>query len=489
MKLSRLMLNSSLLVLMPVVANAAGTYYNRTYQTPQNSYAGNYYTPSYTASRYNSYNNNTYANTINRTAGGATGQNVAANTTGTGAATSDKSGFWLDAGVAYQMAAWQFDMTSAGSHLHYDNLGWTVLDIGAGYSFDLGKVALQIDAGFQYGIQVGESSMIDDDISHGGYFINGLCEDINKNGVCDKDEAILGDQWGYALSAGTSQGGNMLGFNVGVGLTDVFKIGNLKFTPSIGYRYLQYHLTTEDNSGLTLSTFKDASGGTNYQYCYTDAVTGEYLCMPITFSNDGTTDTLLTPNFNEDGAFTGMTGATGTINTPNTLYFKQPGISHSYDVSWSGPYIAMDMGYDINQNNFVNARVELGFPGYTATGDQPYRLDWQHPTSVEDTAGMFGALHLGLAANWSTALTNSVALTFGLTYDYYTVSGADANTYWNRSYYEQLMVGADENTTQAIQNTIDLMEADCPGGVCVAPGEVDSVYKSMGVRIGIDARF
>lgn len=481
MRFVRFLACGTFVAMMPLVAGAAGTYYTGSYQSPQTSYAsqayanrysnqysGSYYTPSYASTRYN----NTYANT---TGTGRVAQQQTSDTANAVASSSKKTGFWMDAGVSYENAMWQFDMKSAGSRLHYDNIGWYVFDVDAGYAFDIGSMTMQIDAGVQYGIQAGESTMTDDDISNGGYFVTSLCNDTNGNGQCDSDEPVLGDQIGHAVSVGTSQGGSMLGFNAGIGLTDIFKIGNITFTPSIGYRYLQYKLTTENNNGLAVDTV----------YCFEE--NGETRCAPMVIVSNGNTDTLLKPS---DINMEMPSDTTGTIKTPNTMYFHQNGISHSYEVAWSGPYVALDMGYAINQNNSVNGRIELGFPGYSAIGDQPYRYDWQHPKSVEDSAGMFSGLHFGAAANWSTALTNSIALTIGLTYDYYTVSGADANTYWNRAWYvEQLNAETEQDKKTAIQNTINQLDTECPGGVCFAGGEIDAFYKSMGFRIGINARF
>ena len=192
------------------------------------------------------------------------------------------------------------------------------------------------------------------------------------------------------------------------------------------------------------------------------------------------------------------------IDTQGTYYYQQPGTSHSYEVEWSGPYIAMDMAYDINQYNSVTGRVELGFPGYKSTGDQPYRFDWQHPKSVEDKANMFSALHLGLGAQWMTALTDMISLSLGVTYDYYTVSDADAKTYLNPEYYTGLyndllkqweaagkteadMLNPETGDPAAIN--IKNLESECSGWVCSANGEIESFYKSLGVRLGIVARF
>ena len=489
----------SLLVLMlvPFAANAAGTYYTGTYQSPQTrystqtyaqrqtgynrSYSNSYSQPSsYASTRYNTYNNyNANAANQNRTNGNA----VANQQTATSAQTSKKTGFWLDAGLSHQMAQWQFDMKSAGSLLSYDNIGWNVLDVSAGYAFGIGKTTMQIDAGLLYGMQWGESAMYDDDISNGGYLVT--------QWVTEDQKTVIGEQIGHAMSIGTSKGGNMLGFNVGVGLTDMFRVGNVRLTPSIGFRYLKYKLTTENNYGLAVDTAK----------CF--EINGEIQCDPILiFKNDNGNsviwrDDIEVPVKIPDGST--------HVDTAGTYYYEQPGTSHSYETTWMGPYLALDMDYDINQNNAVNARVELGLPGYKSVGDQPYRFDWQHPKSVEDEAGMFGAFHFGLGANWTTAITDSVALSIGLTYDYYTVSGADAKTYLNESYYtdmynailnqegapwqgnETAMLDPETGSPTAIN--IKALEEQCPGWVCSTGGEIESFYKSLGIRVGINARF
>lgn len=492
--LSRLVLHSSLFALLPIIANAAGTYYTGYYQNPQQSYSTqNYaqrqttgynsyssYNRSYTSPNYSpsSYSSSRYSNTQQQAT--KTASTAPAATVG-----NTKSGFWANAGVSREMAMWQFDMKESGSILHYDNISWNVLDLNAGYAFDLGKSKMQIDAGFKYGMQAGESYMVDDDVTNGGYFIT---QWINAD-----DNSVIGNQLGHALSVGTSQGGSMMGFNAGIGLVDFFKIGNLKFTPSVGYRYLSYNLTTEKNYGLSVDTGQCVDVGS-----------GEIQCNPIIIIHydNGTQEVLwYAKDENNDGFWDIADGANG-INPGGTYFYQQPGTSHDYDVSWAGPYVAVDMDYDINENNAVNGRVELGLPGYKATGDQPYRFDWQHPKSVEDEAGMGSALHLGLAANWTTAITNSVALSIGLTYDYYSVNGADAKTYLNGDYYmdwynailnsglyenEEAMLNPETGSAEAIN--IKNLETQCPGWVCSANGEIEAFYKSMGIRVGVNAKF
>ena len=107
-----------------------------------------------------------------------------------------------------------------------------------------------------------------------------------------------------------------------------------------------------------------------------------------------------------------------------------------------------------------------------------------------------------MGANWKTALTDRIMLTVGLTYDYYTVSDADAKTYLNESYYmniyNTLLQNKWNNDESAMLNpetgdpvaiNIKNLESDCPGWVCSSNGEIESFYKSMGIRVGINARF
>ena len=326
--------------------------------------------------------------------------------------------------------------------------------------------------------------MYDDDITNGGFLVT--------TWIDAEDGTEIGDQIGHAMSIGTSQGGNMLGFNVGFGLTDIFKIGNVTLTPSVGYRYLKYKLETENNYGLSVDTTA----------CFRVEGSDEIQCDPAIVVNlsDGSQQIIWRNSI--DGSMD-VPGNASSINTGSTYYYHQPGTSHSYETTWAGPYIALDMDYLINQNNSVNGRIELGFPGYNSTGDQPYRFDWAHPKSVEDDAGMFSAIHFGLGANWQTAITDSIALSIGLTYDYYTVSGADAKTYLNGTYYndwynmilnstkwngdETAMLNPDTGDPTAIN--IKALEEQCPGWVCSTSGEIESFYKSMGIRVGINAKF
>ena len=484
-----------LTAITPVMANAAGTYYTGgSYQSPQTSYSSQTYAQrqtGYTSPYYSSnyYSTPSYASRYNNAAATTTAQRTTAATSlQASTSNSKKSGFWVDAGITHEFSQWQMEMNQSGSILSYDNIGWNVLDVTGGYYFNVGNTTMQVDAGLKYGMQWGESAMYDDDITNGGFLQTTW---VNA----DDNNSKIGDQIGHAMSIGTSQGGNMMGFNVGFGLTDFFKWGNVKITPSIGYRYLKYKLETEKNYGLSVDTAA----------CFD--VNGEIQCDPAIIINysDGTQQIIWRDNITDE--MQPITSSNiDSIDTASTYYYQQPGVSHSYETTWAGPYIALDMDYIINQNNAVNGRVELGLPGYESVGDQPYRFDWAHPKSVEDSTGMFGAFHIGMGANWTTAITNSVALSIGLTYDYYSVSGADAKTYLNSTYYTDLyntilnsnkwggdedkMLGLVEGTPgDPIAINIKNLETECPGWVCSMSGEIESFYKSMGIRVGVNAQF
>lgn len=516
--MSRMLLNCSVIAMLPVLANAAGTYYTGNYQSPQSRYSQQPYAAarqsyqqsqqragaqSYSQQGVSAYNRNQYAN-----AGYTTNPNVQNNAQrqqqnnqqmNRNAQSND--GFKLGGGFSRQFANWKFNMKQTGSKLHYDNLEWNVFDVTAGYGFKAGNTDVLLNAGFKYGMQAGESTMIDDDISNGGLFITQWETDSNSDGLID---TVLGDQIGRALSIGTSRDGSMMEFNAGIGLKDVFRMGNVKITPSVGWRYLKYELQTHDNHGLSVDTFTGTGG------CVT--VDGETQCDPVVVFYYINSDNEVVPSIvsRSDTNGDGVIDTNDSIEVPSssgvqyyvepggTFYYYQPGISHKYEVEWSGPYVGLDMLYDINQNNYVNAYVELGLPSYTATADQPYRYDWAHPKSIEDKAGMGEGFHLGLGANWSSAITDTVALSIGVTYDYYTVSGADATTYLNEAYYTGVYnyllneYGGDEAKMLAENQTaIDIknLEAECPGWVCKTDGEIESFYKSMGVRVGLNARF
>lgn len=524
-----MLLNCSIWALLPVLANAAGTYYNGMYQSPQNRYAQQPYAASrqgyqqqgyqqygyqqnqqqrmgnqnYSQQGVSSYNRNQYANA------GYTQNNANMNMQPNAQnnmmmnpqnAQSVGSGFKLGAGFSHQFANWKFNMKEAGSQLHYDNIAWNIFDVNAGFGFQAGNTTVDITGGFKYGVQSGDSTMVDDDISKGGFFITQWGTDSNSDGLID---TVLGEQIGHALSIGSSRDGSMMEFNAGIGLKNLMTIGKLKITPSVGWRYLKYELQTQDNYGMSLDTFNGEGG------CV--SVDGEVQCDTVLIFYDSAGNAYLAHRTDTNGS--GKIDGNDEIEVPNgyefvtagnTYYYAQSGISHKYEVEWSGPYVALDMLYDINQDNYVNAYVELGFPSYTATGDQPYRFDWAHPKSVEDKADMGGAMHLGLGANWSTMISDNVGLTVGVTYDYYSVSDADASTYLNESYYtgmynsllsDWIAAGGDEasmldpTTGNATAIAIKQLEEECPGWVCTSAGEIESFYKSLGVRVGLNAKF
>ncbi len=508
----RALLGCSLGALVVGYAGAAGTYYTGNYRSPQQNYAKTSYAARqqqqqtsyaqdtmYTRTRTVSPNSNAYISApyqdYTRVVG--TGdQQVTNQTKIVDNKNKVEKGFFMNLGLAHEFANWNFDMQSAGSKLHYDNIRWNVIEGDMKYVFGGDKTPLQIEAGAKYGMQFGDSTMVDDDITSGGYFITEWWKDNDGNGTADE---LLGQQMGHSLSIGSSSSGNMLGLYAGFGLPDTFRIGVARVTPSIGYRYLKYKLETKDDYGLTVDT----------GYCTNVNGGDEVQCDPIVIIKyNNTQQVLWNPEVDQYGFWTIANGATG-VSTGGTYMFHLPSVSHSYETTWMGPYLALDLDYDVNVYNKFNARFELGLPMYTSTGDQPYRIDWQHPKSVEDKGGFGDAWHIGLGANYMTALTESVFFSLGFTFDYYTMSGGEANTYLNSGYYADiyndlytyyagLSVNAGKTQAEIQQYMLDndatvqniaQIEAECPGWVCKVDNEIESIYKSMGIHVGIQAKF
>ncbi|MBQ7244885.1 MAG: hypothetical protein IJS34_00750 [Alphaproteobacteria bacterium] len=529
-------LNCSVFALLPFMANAAGTYYNYN-GTIQRNYGG-----PYADSLYNGGGINAYV-TPNGTCGAANGgcnsnvnanANVRANDTQQRTTTRTvvrqtqpysgnyaDTGLSLNAGISHQLASWRFDMSTAGSKLHYDNINWNVFDASANYNFYLGNSLVRLTLGGQYGMQFGDSSMVDDDITGGGFFLQDWNVDLDDDGVADQ----VWSQQGHALSVGTSNDGNLMGVYAGIGLVDMWKVGSFRMTPSVGYRMFKYSLDTKRNYGISLDT---ANGATNY--C--QSAGGETQCLPfLVFVDDNNSPLLGTidgTDLNGDGIIDtysyikvpSVTSGNLYVETENTYYYYQDGVSHSYEVEWTGPYLALDMEYDFSADDAINARLEFGLPTYTATADQPYRPDWQHPKSLEDKGGFGDAYHFGFLTNWMHSITNSMMLSVGVTFDYYHIGKADATSFLNQGYYTSnyltpatttntylegvyggssylnwtAVSGRDLTEDKAVYESnlgviADINALAAGGWSQTVADEIESVYKSLGLRVGILAKF
>lgn len=489
-KTSYALFNLVALSLIPAVAGAAGTYYNGLgYQKN----AGGYYN-NYSNSRGGSYAN-MYQNGYAQQKTTTLRKVVKKTTKKTSEKESTKSGFVLGGGLSHEFASWDFEMNTAGSKLMYDKLAWNVIG-GEGTYYFGDSTPMQIKVGARYSKQYGESSMIDDDVTKGGYLAMEWT---------DEDGNVIANQTGHALSVGSSKDGTQIGFNAGFGLTDFFTWGRVKITPSIGYRYLKYELSTKQNYGVAIDILESSS---SYPYitCI-NGYNGEIQCDPFLLFYSSTGNVTITGRVeDEDGNISEAIQiptipgfSVSGVGTGGTYYYEQSGTSHKYETTWAGPYVALDAEYEINKDNFVYGGIEIGLPIYHSEGDQPYRYDWQHPKSVEDEGGFGDAYHIGLNANWSTNITDSTAFTLGLTYDYYSVSKATAKTYMNAGYYTDLYdvyVDALENNvltdyqTAILEDEVaKIEEYQAANWVLEDKDEIKSIYKAMGIRAGINVKF
>ena len=484
---NRVLFNCCLCAVFPVVADAAGTYYDgNRYQNPQNRYGVN------SAGYSNGYNTRGYGQNM---------QNIGVRKTVTTTVTkksqqatkkSGKNGFSLDVGASHEFADWDFEMKNAGSKLHYDGLRWNVISGNAAYYFG-GSTPMQIKAGARYGVQYGEIPMVDDDISS-----EAMWEPLELDVDGNQETAITGTP---AISIGAGKGGSQFGFNASFGLTDFFKMGNLKITPSIGYRYFQYKVETKKNYGLMIDVLNSAT----FVNCI-EVQNGELQCSPYIGFADATGLVFGFAGFavdadghlltNEDGSYVIYNNTSATqIDVGNTYYYEQSGTSHSYETSWAGPYVALDMEYAVNDNNFMNLGLEFGLPIYNSKGDQPYRFDWAHPTSVEDKGDFGDAWHFGLNGNWATQISDGMSLNFGFMYDYYFVKDATATTYLNPSQYEEIYdaykyyYDNDQLTAEGLEYFQSLQELKSNGWASESKSEIESIYKSLGFRVGLNLKF
>ena len=484
--ISRILFGSAIMAVLPYVAGAAGTYYNgNLYQNPQSKYAtnaGGFYN-NYGAGR--GYGQNMQGVGVTKTTIQTTKKTKTTKTT-----SSKKQGFQLGIDLNHEFADWDVQMNTAGSNLHYDNLRWNVLSGDAAYYFG-DSFPMQIKVGGRYGLQFGESSMVDDDITAGNMWTT---QDMIVGG--NTEQVLIGTP---ALSVGTSKGGKQYGFNAAFGFTDLFDTGRVKMTPSIGYRYFKHILETKSNYGLMVQVLNSDS----FVNCV-EVQNGEIQCSPyIGFANSSNqilSYAGLTAVVDSDGSILGYIvendKSADLLDVGETYYYEQSGTSHKYETVWAGPYIALDMEYTINDNNIVNAGLEFGLPTYDSKGDQPYRFDWEHPTSVEDKGDFGDAYHFGFNAMWSTSISDSMMLSLGMTYDYYHVGDATATTYFNKTYNQALLTAYETNYNNGVglteteyETMLYLQELKSSDWKLKSDKEIESVYKSMGIRLGLTARF
>jgi hypothetical protein len=397
-------------------------------------------------------------------------------------------GFYLSGGLSRQYAQWNFDMKSTGSVLNYSDVAWNVLDVRGGYR--AGNIV--IDGGLQYGMQSGSTTMTDDDITNGGMITSFQGTDSSNNPVTFVTNTRV-------LSMGEASKGSMLGINAGIGLANKLGFGKVKITPSVGYRMFNYKLNTSNNHGMSVESNWCRDNGDGSKHC--PSIVWVWDGDP----SHGASMTTGNPDVPDGSGWWQLPSGSGYVSNGDSYSFSQTGKTHVYDVSWNGPYAAVDIESDLGGSSRVDARIELGLPGYNSVGDQPYRPDWQHPKSVEDSKGMFGATHLGLLANWTTMLGGGWGFTVGLTYDYYNVKGADADTYISGDYYMKA-VNATLSTNYTIQDAINyvkttpnpnefvasvvgLYESCDNSWTCTMKSEINSFYRSIGVRIGLAGKF
>ena len=405
---------------------------------------------------------------------------------GSGQGPRSQEGGFINMGLSRQYSQYQFEMNTVHSVLNWSDVAWNVLDVQGGYRFANGWM---LEGGAKYGVQAGSGLMTDDDITRGG--LRTYLFETGSNIPADAMTTRV-------LSLGETGGGRMMGMHAGVGMTDRISWGNVRITPSVGYRVLNHRLQTFNNHGLAVT-------GLESQCSPISGGPGTW-CPGIVIFDDGSIAALprLGP---DDGFWYEINPGATLVSSGETGSFFQSGNSHIYDVTWGGPYVAVTFDMDLSPSNFVDLRVELGLPGYDARGDQPYRLDWAPGNGVRDNMGLFGAVHLGLSANWITMFNPSWGLSFGLTYDYYRVRGADATTNLNEGFFmgilNDIFDHGVQNGTWTNDNNgwNDMLDTNhmaggiadiydyCGGWSCTFNNEVNAFFRNIGFRVGVVGMF
>ncbi|MDR0449560.1 MAG: hypothetical protein LBG89_03855 [Rickettsiales bacterium] len=375
------------------------------------------------------------------------------------------NGFTLTAHAGYDNSDFGFSMNETQSEINFNNMTWMKFGGTAGYEFAVGGVKLEVKGGFEIGSQGESGSITDDDMSQGGVFVGyaGFNQTPSAPTISLYSPAVNGNQPVYfgvsqlIFGVGEQGQGTSLGAFASIGMGDGFQIGeSVKIKPSVGYRHEQFKAIGQNMMTMAVQALivDDREIG-----LLKDVATNCNGCQ-IVLTIDG-----------ETYFFGGWVEGFDDYGEPFFLTLSEAayleGVTHEYNVSWSGPFLATDIEMKTAQNSGFNLRLELGFPGYTAEADQPYRADWAHPTSIKDSAPIFSGLHYGLNLKYTAGLTDNIAVNLGWNWDYYKVDGADAETFYAPGSFGYQEFGKSSKLAK----------------------EVNARYRTSGVRAGLTAKF
>ncbi|MCL2629449.1 MAG: hypothetical protein FWD33_02040 [Alphaproteobacteria bacterium] len=380
----------------------------------------------------------------------------------------------LDLHIGYEGAAFGFNMRQAHSELNFNDITWMKFGATGTYAFNVSGTNLEFKAGVELGVQNDGGKMTDDDMYKGGIYI-GHAVFLNNGNVFQLPNGDFAEFPMTELMFGVGDQGNgsSMGFFASIGLGDGFRLGNsISLKPSVGYRFERQRFVGRDMLATSVQALVAAT--------QTDWDNLLYVAEQCA-GNPGCTIAIpyLDENNDLQFYFAGYVhGLRGIYNTNGDLVDVVPdlltlsdahelnGITHDYRVSWFGPFIAADLNFEHGRSSF-NLRGEIGFPGYSAEADQPFRTDLAHPVSFRDRASMFSGMHYGLNMKYSHGVTDNMSLNIGWNWNYYTIRGADATTYYDPGSYAYQLFGP----SQTLKN------------------EINARYKTSGVRGGLSVKF
>ncbi len=297
------------------------------------------------------------------------------------------------------------------------------------------------------------------------------------------DDDIFNEAHIISLGAGDVDLSN---WSIGLGMRNLWKIGNWDVTPFIGYKqrkqdfqmfdhatpspfYLDYFCTS-DNGGIftasdgqvyegvctdgidLLSHVNDLTYWQDVMY-YMDPETGDIydniveeadMFIPGAYDdgefyaiNLSVGDQIYEEDYcyySEQGNFVCISAGEGGINLLEAFggvssVWLQEGVTHMYFVDWSGPYFALNFERKISNKEDLTFYAEYFLPHYKVWGNWPNRVDWMHDPSFVDEGG--SGMGLFFDFNYKYNFRKNMQFTVGANFEYLKNKNADTTLYFS----------------------------------------------------------
>ena len=182
-----------------------------------------------------------------------------------------------------------------------------------------------------------------------------------------------------------------------------------------GYKRLSETVETRDLIIYGYFTDTNTSQTITNLY-YKGQISAEDTCYVTNSSNGQTGRTVCVPA-SDDGAH--LVNAFGGVSSA----MQYDGVTHIYDVSWTGPFAALNLERKISDRDELNLYIEYFIPKYKVWGDWPNRSDWAHNPSFYDKGGSASAWLVDF--NYKYRFKENLYAGIGAYFDYIENKNAD----------------------------------------------------------------